>query len=120
MTRQDLRAGYQAVQSCHAIPEFAKEHPETYKRWDDNSKTIALLSVPNEHHLQHLVKDLAQKGIRYSIFNEPDIDNQMTAVAIEPHQEAYKLCASFPLALREFKTIKNNNHNDFQSKAFAA
>lgn len=108
------------MQSIHAIPEFIKEHPEAYKRWYENSNTLALLSVPDEHHLRNLVKYLAQKGIRYSIFNEPDIDNEMTAVAIEPHTEAYKLCKSFPLALKEFKTIKNNNHNDFQNKAIAA
>lgn len=110
------------MQSCHAIPEFIKEHPDTYKRWYENSNTLAVLSVPDEHHLRNLVKDLAQNGIRYSIFNEPDIDNQMTSVAIEPHVGAYKLCSSFPLALKEFRktTIINHNNNDIQDKAIAA
>lgn len=117
VTRQDLSPGYQAVQSIHALPEFAKEHPEEYQNWYETSKYIALLSVKDEHHLKNLIRKLNEKGIKYSIFLEPDIDNQVTSVAIEPSEDAHHICKRLPLALREYDN-KNltNKHNFIYSK----
>ena len=41
-----------------------------------------------------------RKGILFSVFHEPDMDNRLTAVALEPNAESRKLTGSFPLALR--------------------
>jgi hypothetical protein len=35
------------------------------------------------------------------VFTEPDIDNQVTAITIEPSVETQKLCSNLPLALKE-------------------
>jgi hypothetical protein len=43
--------------------------------------------------------------ILYSCFYEPDLDNQLTAIAIEPTDNARKLVSNLPLLLKEY--IKN-------------
>ncbi len=99
-----MTPGYQAVQSIHASTVFSQEHKDIYQHWYDFSQGITLLAVPNEDHLKHLIAQLTQRGIRYSIFIEPDIDNQVTSIAIEPSEAACKLCSSIPLALRQYNT----------------
>jgi hypothetical protein len=41
--------------------------------------------------------------LRFSIFREPDFDNQVTAIAIEPGENGKKFCSSLPLALKEYE-----------------
>ena len=42
--------------------------------------------------------------MRYSSFREPDINNQITALAIEPGDKGRRFCSSLPLALKEYRT----------------
>jgi len=45
-----------------------------------------------------LLIDAAKKGMtKITTFNEPDIDNQLTAIAFAPSEEARKLTSSLPL-----------------------
>ncbi len=104
VTRQDLSPGYIAVQSIHAAIEFTQEHPELFNKWFNFSKNVSLLAVPNEDQLKFLISKLAKAGIKYSIFIEPDIDNQVTAITIEPCETARKMCSSIPLALKQYNT----------------
>jgi hypothetical protein len=59
--------------------------------------------VKDEHHLKNLIKNLALQNLKYSIFLEPDIGNQVTSIAIAPSPEAKKLCSKIPLALKEYE-----------------
>lgn len=90
--------------AIHAVVEFSNEFSESYQSWSSISKAVTLLAVQNEDHLKYLISKLAQGNIRYSIFNEPDIDNQVASIAIEPSEAGRKLCSSIPLALREFNS----------------
>lgn len=102
VTRRDLSPGYQAVQAAHSIPEFHREHPQEYQKWYEESKTLVLLSVKDEDYLKYFIRQLHEKGVKYSIFLEPDIGNQVTSVAFVADDEAYQLCKKLPLVLREF------------------
>jgi Peptidyl-tRNA hydrolase PTH2 len=100
ITRQDLEPGYQAVQSMHALRQFTAEHPEIDKLWFEQSNYLGLLSVMNEQELHTLIEQATAHDIRCSVFREPDIDNQITAIALAPGQKTKKLCSRLPLALR--------------------
>jgi len=41
------------------------------------------------------------EDIKHITFTEPDLGNQITAIAIEPTDMARRICSSFPLALKE-------------------
>jgi hypothetical protein len=82
------------------------EYPILYKEWFTFSKAITLLAVKNEDELKFLIKQLTEKNIPLSIFIEPDINNQVTAITIAPSLEAKKICSSIPLALKEYNKPK--------------
>lgn len=101
ITRQDISSGYQAVQSIHAAIQFNFEHPEVSQEWFKTSNYLGLLSVADETALKLLADEAQQHGIRYSIFKEPDIGDQITAIALEPGMRSKKLCSKLQLALKD-------------------
>ncbi len=101
ITRKDIAFGYQAVQSCHAIMQFAFEHSEINKEWFTKSNYLALLSVDNEEELKNLINKAEMLNIKFSIFKEPDLDNSITAITLEPGNATKRLCGKIPLALKE-------------------
>lgn len=99
--RGDLHPTYAMVQGGHALAEFALEHPETFKKW--NNQYLIYLKVWNFHALSDLwnyfivgkypmnkwhkatkkTKDKWNKTLSLmSCFKEPDLDHQLTAIAI--------------------------------------
>jgi hypothetical protein len=48
------------------------------------------------------------RGIKYSIFREPDINNQITAITLEPSEASMKLTSSFPLLEPNINLKKNS------------
>lgn len=102
ITRRDLTPGQQAVQAAHAAIEFQHEHPEISKHWNTNSKYLVFLSVPDENSLMFLLEKIKILDLKYSIFREPDMNNQATAIAVEPCEKTMKLCSKLPLALNEY------------------
>lgn len=105
VTRQDLTPGYQTVQSAHALAEFIFKYPIIANDWHINSNFLATLAVKNESELIQLTQKLEQNNIKFVIFNEPDIDNQITAIAIEPSDASRRICSNIPLALREYNDL---------------
>jgi hypothetical protein len=102
VTREDMTPGYQLVQSLHSIVEFIFEHPDVSNQWKVSSNSLVGLSVKNEEQLKLLIEKLIKRNIKYSVFREPDIQDQITAIAIEPTMEARKLCSYIPLALKAY------------------
>ena len=100
MTRQDLAPGYQLVQSVHSAFDFSLEFPEVTKDWNTQSNYLACLSTEDEASLFILISKLKARGIKHTVFREPDIDNQVTAVAIAPGEISRKLTSNYPLALK--------------------
>jgi len=100
----------QSVQSGHALAKFCIENSEIANSWHKNSQYLVYLSVEDENSLRRLMIKLESRGIMFSVFEEPDLDNQITAIAIEPTKEARKVCSNLPLALRKKseKELKND------------
>ena len=90
VTRKDLSCGIQAVQGIHAAAEFAIQYPQTHQEWHQNSNYLGFLSVENECELEKLIARAHSENIKISIFREPDIGNEVTAITIEPGSKSKK------------------------------
>lgn len=64
------------------------------------SNYVGLLSVANEEELVKLLNKANAKGIKTSFFREPDIDDQITAIVLEPNDLSRRLVSNLPLALK--------------------
>jgi hypothetical protein len=70
--------------------------------------------------LQLLIGKLNAANLRYCIFREPDLNNEITAICIEPSDATSRLTSSYPLALKEPRREDivfhyNRAHNTDQS-----
>ena len=97
ITRRDLPLPYQAVQAAHAAVQFQYEHPELAKNWYHNSNYLIFLTTENEDELKKFIDKANSNNIQLSIFREPDINNQITAIALEPCEQSRKMTSSLPL-----------------------
>jgi len=75
IVRKDLSESYRAVQAGHAVAEWLL-HDQSWK-----NETLIYLGVENETDLLRWGNKLNFKGIKYVGFNEPDINNELTAIA---------------------------------------
>ena len=92
---------------------FQYEHHEIAKKWYKESNYLVYLSVENESELKQLIHKLQQSNLKYSIFRESDIDDQITAICIEPSDETRRITSQLPLLLKEYKAdnlLDKNNH----------
>lgn len=102
ISRRDISPGYQAVQGMHALRQFVKDHPDIDQEWFEKSNYLGFLSVQDEHELVKLAESALALGIKFSVFREPDIDDQITAIALEPGNPSKKLCSKLQLGLKEY------------------
>jgi hypothetical protein len=58
-----------------------------------------------------LVDTFNQKGIYMSKFYEPDLANELTAIAIEPSSRARRVVSSLPLLLKNCREEVTNETN---------
>ena len=101
--RSDLAPGYQAVQGMHAGIQFIFDHPDVASQWHLNSDYLCFLSVADEKALLEMVSQANSLGLKCSVFREPDIGNQVTAIALEPNEASKRLCSRLTLALKGVK-----------------
>lgn len=101
ITRQDLSPGYQAVQSSHALLNFIFTHPELSLDWYNNSNYLCQVSCKDEEMLKQYIDKCVLKHIKHVIFREPDYNNEITAIALEPSLNSKKLISNLPLMLKK-------------------
>ncbi len=85
-----LPKGKAAAQSCHALAAHQQTHPEKFETWD-NYYLVCLRGNPKEivDKVFFMALDESKKSNpdRFSLpsmgqYNEPDMDNALTAVAV--------------------------------------
>lgn len=99
-----MSPGYQAVQSTHAVADFAAENPIEFKKWKEESNYIICLGIDDEFRLLELEKQLSQLT-KTVLFFEPDI-NQYTSFALVATPDIQKRLSKLPLLLKN-KTHEN-------------
>lgn len=112
VTRRDLNYGTQSVQSSHAMIDFCFKYPEIAKNWHENSNYMCQSSVANEYELMEISYAAQQKGIKVVEFFEPDLNNQLTAICLEPGEATKKLTSKLPLMLKELKNKDSKNFTE--------
>lgn len=90
----------QAAQAVHAAFAFAHDHPALVGEWLLRSNFLVLVAVPDENHLLDLISEASRRAITRVAVREPDVNDEVTALALAPGDAARKLCANLPLALR--------------------
>ena len=75
--RKDLRRSQQAVQAGHAVAEFMLRFPDS--EWKNNY--LIYLGVEDKSELEKWWYKTKEYGIQCAVFKEPDINNELTAIA---------------------------------------
>jgi len=76
LVRKDLPESYRAIQAGHAVAEWLLHD----RSW--NNETLIYLITKDESTLNRWVDKLDFRGIKWVGFREPDIGNQLTAIAV--------------------------------------
>lgn len=85
-------------QTSHAIADFAFEHPETFKKWKNESNSIICLSAKSETHLLQLFEKYSQITPTVKFF-EPDV-NEFTSICLYATPQIRKSLSSLSLTLK--------------------
>ena len=85
IVRKDLSVSQRAVQAGHAVAEFLLRGP--FSRWKNG--TLIYLGVKGLKQLENLKYKLDFHGIPYTEFREPDIGNEVTAIATDQNFEMF-------------------------------
>jgi hypothetical protein len=78
LVRCNLRRSSPAVQACHAVANFCLNG--NGGEW--NNQTLIYLGVRSLRELKNWKFKLDMKNIEYFEFKEPDMNNELTAIAV--------------------------------------
>ena len=98
VVRKDLKPGIQLAQALHAALHFAADYNIMFQKWMNVSDYICVLHIDNEEELQKLLNKAHGKGITCASFREPDLDDALTAICLEPGNRSKSLCKNLKLA----------------------
>jgi peptidyl-tRNA hydrolase len=96
-----LKPGLQVAQVAHAVGDFFVAYRQEAESWDKDSKYVVVLAVADEKALSDLIVELEKDGIAHVVVDEPDLANELTAVATVLSPEQRSRFSSLPLALRQ-------------------
>jgi len=89
LVRSDLEEIHQSVQSGHSLAEYSLRGDKgLYQQWDNHS--LIYLGVSDEWALLKWTHKLKKKEKCFSGFYEPDLQNELTAVACIDTGEIFK------------------------------
>jgi peptidyl-tRNA hydrolase len=97
IVRSDLAPGLQIAQAGHALRSFAAAHPELDRSWYAGGNNLIVLGATDEGALAALRSQLEAAGCAVAAFCEPDLGDQLTAIAAD--EGAKRHLRQLPLAL---------------------
>jgi len=86
IVRKDLSTSQRAVQAGHALAEYLLHSP--YFRW--KNETLIYLGVKGLTQLQNLKRKLDLHEVKYVEFREPDLNNEITAIASDEDNRIFE------------------------------
>jgi hypothetical protein len=100
VTNQQLSSGYQSAQIAHVVAEFVMDNPDVASHWRGLSNSLIVLTAPNAEALSSLQGKALARGIRVQEFREPDLGDEITALAFAPSDATRRLLSNLPCAGR--------------------
>jgi peptidyl-tRNA hydrolase len=94
VTRSDMPAGHQCVQTALALTTFATQHPVSWLRWYLGGRNLVVLSVANADEL-------------YDAFYAAETADKTTTLHFENCQDDKHLKAIGPIGFTAFVTGKS-------------
>lgn len=85
----------QMAQIVHAVIDYCNKHD--YREWKEISNYVAVLCAKDEHHLNNILEKANKHSLNTGYFLEPDLNNQLTAIVLQPGELSKKLCSNLPL-----------------------
>ena len=76
LVRTDLPSNYRAVQAGHAVAEFVLNRPNSW-----SNEILIYLGVKGLFQLEVIKYRFLKEGIDFIEFKEPDLNNEITALA---------------------------------------
>lgn len=70
-----------------------------------DSQYLVIVSVADETELIGLASRALAENVTFSLWSEPDLDGERTAICLEPGEVARRLCANLPLHGRQLKAV---------------
>ena len=86
LVRKDLSTSQQAVQAGHVVAEFLLYGYNS--NWSNG--TLIYLGVKGLYQLEDWMLKLGSLNIPFTIFREPDIENELTAIATDQGEKLFK------------------------------
>jgi len=86
LVRTDLSTSQQAVQAGHAVAEFLLHGH--FSNWGNG--TLIYLGVKGLYQLEDWMLKLKSLNVPFTIFREPDIENELTAIATDQGEKLFK------------------------------
>lgn len=81
VTRSDLSTGMKMAQCCHVALVASQRLQFRKTDWDTIHPFLIVLEVPGRVELEDLEKDIPITETDYVKFSEPDLENEITAIA---------------------------------------
>jgi len=81
-----VHAGVQGAHATHTYVWEHRDHPAT-KQWCEVDKTLLFLNG-NKNDMAAMMSYFDLKGMKYAKFIEPDMNDELTAVAFQPMTKA--------------------------------
>ncbi len=85
LVRNDISPSQSAVQAGHAVAEFLLNDLKTWK-----NTTLVYLGIKSLKHLELWMHKLDTLGVKFIPWREPDINNEVTAIATTGSSEIFK------------------------------
>lgn len=83
MVLRQLNPMQKGIQALHAVVEYAQNYftADEYQQWAKNDKTMIVLDGGVSTELAEVMKQLDELNYVYTVFKEPDLYDQVTAIA---------------------------------------
>lgn len=85
IVRKDLTPSQRAVQAGHAVAEYLLHSPKQWK-----NETLIYLGVKSLTQLKNIKRKLGFRGVKFTEWREPDLNNEITAIASDCENPIFK------------------------------